>query len=643
MRFRQHQDDAQRATRRLLWLFILTVTLTVLAVNAALALAWAIGSGMLFGFPRWFFETNTAVALAFILGGGAMETMRLREGGARVATMVGGRELLHPANPREQRFRNVVDEMAIASGLKPPRVFVLDREDAINAFAAGWEQQDSVVAVTHGALERLTRDELQGVVAHEFSHILHGDTRLNMRLIGYVYGLQMIFNYGRAQFEATDANHRRSLGVVPGLALMAAGSAGWLAGRLLKAAVSRQREFLADASAIQYTRQPGGIGNALRKIASQVAGGSATLHHANAEVVSHLMLSSTIFQGGGWLATHPPLAERLARIFGRRMPALAADALPREAMVASGTVPDRGLDFVVPLAGPVAPDAIRGAGAASGVAPATAACATAANTDAPGPPRPMTDAAQPQLLSALLGYSMPEDLAAAVLSFLVRRDSAPELGAWQAAVPSGPARDAVRQSVWQLPEQARLPWLERLLTRCAAIEPSEKAALRGHAHAIVAANRQVTPIELLTCLLIDHLLGLTPVVLTREVQRRTLADLGASAQTFTALLAGMVDTPQRQAWADAVTNQLGLADTLPRGPFDLASVTQALRQLHGLSAMARPVLVKAWVQHATAGGRTLGAELADALRILCLLIDTPLPPALVAWYGQAAREPGTSM
>ena len=112
MRFRQHQDDAQRATRRLLWLFILTVTLTVLAVNAALALAWAIGSGMLFGFPRWFFETNTAVALAFILGGGAMETMRLREGGARVATMVGGRELLHPANPREQRFRNVVDEMA---------------------------------------------------------------------------------------------------------------------------------------------------------------------------------------------------------------------------------------------------------------------------------------------------------------------------------------------------------------------------------------------------------------------------------------------------------------------------------------------------------------------------------------------------
>ena len=177
MRFRQHQDDAQRATRRLLWLFILTVTLTVLAVNAALALAWAFGSGMLFGFPRWFFETNTAVALAFILGGGAMETMRLREGGARVATMVGGRELLRPADAQERRFRNVVDEMAIASGLKPPRIFVLDREDAINAFAAGWEQQDSVVAVTRGALERLTRDELQGVVAHEFSHILHGDTR----------------------------------------------------------------------------------------------------------------------------------------------------------------------------------------------------------------------------------------------------------------------------------------------------------------------------------------------------------------------------------------------------------------------------------------------------------------------------------
>ena len=633
MRFRQHQDDARRATRRLLWLFILTVTLTVLAVNAALALAWAFGSAMLFGFPRWFFETNTAVALAFILGGGAMETMRLREGGARVATMVGGRELLHPANPQEQRFRNVVDEMAIASGLKRPRLFVLDREDAVNAFAAGWEQQDSVVAVTRGALERLTRDELQGVVAHEFSHILHGDTRLNMRLIGYVYGLQMIYNYGRAQCEATGANHRRGLGVGLGLALMAAGSAGWLAGRLLKAAVSRQREFLADASAIQYTRQPTGIGNALRKIAGQVASGSAALHDTNAEVVSHLMLSSTIFQSGGWLATHPPLAERLARIFGRRMPALAADVLPREPASASGTAADRGLDFVVPLAGPITPDAIRG----RGTAPAAAA-ATAAHDSL----RPIADAAQPELLRALLGYSMPEDLAAAVLSFLVRRDSAPELSAWQAAVPPGPARDAVRQAVWRLPPQARQPWLERLLTRCAAIEPSDKAALRRHAHEIVAADRQVTSIELLTCLLIDHLLGLNPVVLTREVQRRPLADLGASAQTFTALLAGLLEDPQQQAWADAVTNQLGLEQALPRSRADLASVTQALKQLHQLSAMARPVLVKAWVQHAAADGRTLGAEFADALRILCLLIDAPLPPALVAWYGQAARDPSTS-
>lgn len=311
MRFRQHQDDARQATRRLLWLFILTVFLTVLAVNAALALAWWMATGNLFGYPNWFFETNTAVALGFILGGGWLETLRLRQGGAHVATMVGGREVLSPANLGEKRLRNVVDEMAIASGLKPPRIFVLDREDAINAFAAGWEQHDSVVAVTRGALERLTRDELQGVVAHEFSHILHGDTRLNMRLIGYVYGLQLIFNYGRSLFNMTDAHNRRSFSVVPGLALMAAGSAGWLAGRMLKAAVSRQREFLADASAIQYTRQPSGIGNALRKIAG--AGGCGRRLGARRErrsgVAPHAVVHHLCRRR---LAGHPPAAGRPA-------------------------------------------------------------------------------------------------------------------------------------------------------------------------------------------------------------------------------------------------------------------------------------------------------------------------------------------
>ncbi len=632
MRFRQHQDDARRATRRLLWLFILTVTLTVLAVNVALALAWGLGSGMLFGYPRWFFETNTAVALGFILGGGWLETLRLREGGAHVATLVGGREILRPANLTEQRFRNVVDEMAIASGLKTPRIFVLDREDAINAFAAGWEQQDSVVAVTRGALERLTRDELQGVVAHEFSHILHGDTRLNMRLIGYVYGLQLIFNYGRAQFDATDAHHRRSIGVVPGLALMAAGSAGWLAGRLLKAAVSRQREFLADASAIQYTRQPTGIGNALRKISGQVQAGHAAVKNANAELVSHLMLSSTIFERGGWLATHPPLADRLARIFGRPTSPLSATVLPTEADGPAAR--DEGVVFFTANAAPIPFVASVPLAAPADEKPAAAHCASV-----PGHPGPVAA----DVLQPLLGFAMPQDLMSAVLAFLVRSDSVEEMEVWREAVVMSPAREAVLQAIWVLPATQRLPWMERLLTRCEALAPADKSALRRKAHRIVAADRAVTAGELLTCLLIDQLLGLQPVILTREVRRLSLQEAAAAVQTFTALLATQLapgTSPElRIAWTEAIRLQLTLPHATPHGRTDLASIGHALRPLQELSAVVRPALMKAWVQHASTVAHGLTPELADALRMLCLLIDTPLPPALLAWYGD--RPPST--
>ena len=289
MRFRQHQDQARSATRRLLLLFLLTVLATVLAVNVVLALLWSLQTGNLLDYPRWFFETNSVLCAAFILGGSWIETVQLRRGGAHVAQMVGGRELLVPRDGHEQRLRNVVEEMAIASGLKLPRIFVLDRDDAINAFAAGWEQNDSVVAVTRGALQRLNRDELQGVVAHEFSHILQGDARLNMRLIGHVWGLQLLFLLGRDLFGATDARGRRTGLVLMGLGLMAVGSIGWLAGRLLKAAVSRQREFLADAAAVQFTRHKDGIGGALRKIAGQHADGQGSVASSRAEVISHML------------------------------------------------------------------------------------------------------------------------------------------------------------------------------------------------------------------------------------------------------------------------------------------------------------------------------------------------------------------
>ncbi|MDP1535009.1 MAG: M48 family metalloprotease, partial [Rubrivivax sp.] len=268
MRFRRQQDAAQAGTRALLALFALVVALLLLAVNGALALAYRLSFPWTDGFPALFFETNSALVLLFVLGGCAVETLRLRTGGAHVAQLAGGRPASRDER-LERRLLHVVAEMALAANTPAPAAWVLPREQAINAFAAGWRADDAVVAVTLGALQRLERAELQGVVAHEISHLVHGDTRLNMRLIGLVWGLRMVFDFGHGMLERGDGG-RRSLLLLPiGIALVTAGAGGWAAGRLLQAAVSRQREFLADASAVKYSRQTLGLGAALRKIAGQ--------------------------------------------------------------------------------------------------------------------------------------------------------------------------------------------------------------------------------------------------------------------------------------------------------------------------------------------------------------------------------------
>ncbi len=312
MRFRAHQAAAHVATRRLLLLFALVLVLLVFAVNAALALIYRLTFPWASGYPAYFFETNTGLVLLFVLGGCVLESLRLREGGRHVARLVGGRavsgeEGAAPRDRYEQRLLNVVAEMAIASRLPMPQVYVLPREEGINAFAAGWGPEDAVLAVTHGALMRLTREELQGVVAHEFAHIGHGDMRLNMRLIGLVWGLQMVHTFGHALAEPDELG-RRPASTPFGLALMAVGALGWMAGRVLKAAVSRQREYLADASAVQYTRNVEGLGGALRKIADQLRHHRQRWVSAQAEPLSHLFFSPG---GGGWPRT------RLSKIASR--------------------------------------------------------------------------------------------------------------------------------------------------------------------------------------------------------------------------------------------------------------------------------------------------------------------------------------
>ena len=213
--------------------------------------------------------------------------------------------------------------MALASGLPRPPVYVLEREDAINAFAAGWSPESSVVAVTRGALQRLTRDELQGLVAHEFGHIHQGDLRLNMQLLALVWGLSLVHGYGHSLIEADDNGRRSGLGLLIGPVFIAAGLLGWLAGQVLQAAVSRQRELLADACAVQFTRSRDGLGGVLRKVWHQLRQHEDRLTRVPARLLAAMLLQAP----ADWLKTHPPLPERLRRLYGRGMEPLPAPVL----------------------------------------------------------------------------------------------------------------------------------------------------------------------------------------------------------------------------------------------------------------------------------------------------------------------------
>ena len=335
MRFFEQQRQARAQTIRLLVLFAFTLLVLVVAINAALALTWRAVAWQGAAFPTYFFHINTGLTLLFVLGGWWLESSNLAGGGEQLARRAGARptKLLGPlsrlgSEGAEQKFCHIVSELAIAASMKAPTPMVLDRVDGINAFACGWTQADAVVAVTQGALELLTRDELQGLVAHEFSHIREGDMQLNMRLAGMVSGLEMIFNLGNTMCERGD-NGGRSFLALPGFAIKATGSLGWLAGRVLKAAVSRQREFLADARAVQFTRSKDGLGGVLRKVmgmgmgqSGQDEGDMGTMHPS----VQHMLLVDGS-RKSGWFDTHPPLAERIARIYGRPMSALATDDL----------------------------------------------------------------------------------------------------------------------------------------------------------------------------------------------------------------------------------------------------------------------------------------------------------------------------
>lgn len=321
MDFFAAQDAARSRSRRLVALFIASVAGLILVMYVAVMLFAVIeGVEARHIWNPGIFLTITGITTLVVGLSSLGKIASLRSGGGSVARSVGGRKIeAATLDPDERRLVNVVGEMSIAAGVPMPEIYVLDAEEGINAFAAGFSTRDAAVAVTRGCMTKLTRDELQGVMAHEFSHILNGDMRLNIQLIGLVFGLLVLSIVGRGLMRAafyTDTRRQKSKDaggltvaiVVLGAIVFVAGSLGVLFGRMLQSAVSRQREFLADASAVQFTRNPDGLASALRKIG---AAGSRVIN-ANSQDVAHLFFASGMKSGwNGLFSTHPPLEDRI--------------------------------------------------------------------------------------------------------------------------------------------------------------------------------------------------------------------------------------------------------------------------------------------------------------------------------------------
>ena len=314
MDFFERQDKARRKTKLLVFYFTAAIGLLVVAVYIAIALIF-LRSGAsdsidrpTFGWwePELFMWTALGT-LVVILIGSVSKTMQLARGGSAVAEMLDGRLInSNTIDPDERKLLNVVEEMAIASGVPVPQVYVMDNEAGINAFAAGHSTSDAAISTTRGCMKILSRDELQGVIGHEFSHILNGDMRLNLRLMGLIFGILALTVIGRVLLRTRGRKNPLPL---LGLALLIIGWIGVLFGRMIQAAVSRQREFLADASAVQFTRNPAGLAGALKKIGGLSSG--SLLESPHAEEASHLFFANGMSTSAGLMSTHPPLGERI--------------------------------------------------------------------------------------------------------------------------------------------------------------------------------------------------------------------------------------------------------------------------------------------------------------------------------------------
>ncbi len=676
MDFFEHQEVARRSTRRLVVLFAIAVIAIVIAVNVA-ASALYLGFLMPAGtaraaaaLPSGFYFVNTLLVLGLIGSGTLYKMNSLSAGGAAVANLVDAREVdMTTRDLLDRRLINVVEEMAIASGVAVPRVYVMDNETAINAFAAGHSINDAVIAVTRGTLTRLSRDELQGVIAHEFSHVLNGDMRLNLRLIGVLHGLLIVALAGRLLLElsgrgrggsSSSGRSGNALAVLffAGVALWILGYIGVFFGRLIKAAVSRQREFLADASAVQFTRNPDGIGGALRKIGglTEATGLGTRIDHPQAEALSHLFLGAARPSFvRGLFATHPPLEERVQRIYGRKHAFLPA---PENALALSMG----GLDPAPEMERPRSPiefvpagDGRRAEGAAapstvSGLSPLTGlVAAAAAGAAAPGevvasvgtvaPPAQRNFALDPSQRATveILRRAATDAMHAQLIAYALLVGEDRELRAQQCQLiadayggEASQITDRYHHLMHQLPPGVRQPLLDVAMPALRKLPDQVRQRVLKLAHLLIAADGRVSVSEFLLFTILKRRLG-PDAGKAVPVRYRTVGERAADAALVLSLVAA-VRLPQRSGHAfNAGALLLPGANVQLVGidAIKLDDVSAALDHLNQLAPLAKPQLIKAATATAFVDSETNWLA-ASTLRMICAALDAPLPPQVTA-------------
>jgi len=632
LNFFEHQSLARRNSGVMVVLFLLSVVAIVLAVDVVVGAVYASfddtpAAPGLAGVPRQVYIAGAVVTVILIAVVSLWNIVALAGGGAKVARMLGARQIAWDTrDAAERRFLNIVEEMAIAAGVRVPEAWIMDNEKGINAFAAGWTASGAVVAVTRGALERLTRDELQGIVGHEFSHILNGDMGLNIRMIGVLAGIVAIGSIGtfllRLGAQADDIRGAAPLFVI-GLALFVIGYVGLFFARLIKSAVSRQREFLADASSVQFTRNPDGIAGALDQI--RATSGGALIQGRYAEEMSHLFFGQGIkLHFGGLFDTHPPLDERIRRVNPGFTPSgyRQKRVTTVEALAETPAVTDVG------AAGRRAADL----GIAWGHSPQQSAT--------------LVGTLKPEKLSyaqGLLGAIPPalreslrtaDGAAAAIVALLLApKDEVmqEQLQAMKAAGVDGQLAAQLAPQIRSLGLAFHLPLVDLALSPLKSASEDAKKQLIAALEAVINADRRVSLHEFIVLTFVREQLWRKPKpprsdkrIVDLKPQAGTLLALMAHAGTRADATGDRADALQKALRAGAEMMAIEVPTTTDFSPGVLNAALEALKSLRPLQ---KAILVKGLFATVTADG-TIRVVEAGLMRLVGAVLDCPLPPLL---------------